>query len=103
MVLRTGCGISPGTRAIDGLQLADPCPRPVKVAIVLAECGDLSVPENPVGFERSAHSLRVARVPAINRRKQPDPLFVLAGGPGMARNGVLRVSCLLVRANSSRP
>ena len=29
-------------------------------------------------------SLRVARVAAINRRKQPDPLFVLAGGPGMA-------------------
>jgi pimeloyl-ACP methyl ester carboxylesterase len=27
--------------------------------------------------------LHIARVPAINRRKQADPLFVLAGGPGM--------------------
>ena len=36
----------------------------------------------PTRAARSA--LRVARVPAINRRKAPDPLFLLAGGPGMA-------------------
>src|SRR5207244_4315840 len=28
--------------------------------------------------------LAVARVPAVSRRKEPDPLFVLAGGPGQA-------------------
>jgi pimeloyl-ACP methyl ester carboxylesterase len=61
-------------------QLEDPS----KVSVVLAECGDLSVPENP-GDPNGRHiKLRVARVPAINRHKQPDPLFVLAGGPGMA-------------------
>lgn len=36
------------------------------------------------GAEAGRIRLRVARVPGINRRKQPDPLFVLAGGPGMA-------------------
>jgi pimeloyl-ACP methyl ester carboxylesterase len=57
---------------------------PAKVSVVLAECGNLSVPENPSDAGGRPISLRVARVPAINRRKQPDPLFVLAGGPGMA-------------------
>jgi pimeloyl-ACP methyl ester carboxylesterase len=66
--------------ALNSCQLQDPA----KVSVVLAECGNLSVPENP-GDPRGRHILlRVARVPAINRRKQPDPLFVLAGGPGMA-------------------
>ena len=55
-----------------------------QVAVVLAECGELAVPENPAEPKGRAISLRVARVPAVNRRKQPDPLFVLAGGPGMA-------------------
>jgi pimeloyl-ACP methyl ester carboxylesterase len=54
------------------------------VSVVAAECGDLSVLENPSDPHGWRISLRVARVPAINRHKQPDPLFVLAGGPGMA-------------------
>jgi pimeloyl-ACP methyl ester carboxylesterase len=57
---------------------------PSQVALVLAECGELAVPENPAEPHGKSISLRVARVPAVNRRKQPDPLFVLAGGPGMA-------------------
>jgi len=55
-----------------------------KVAIVQAQCGNLSVPENPAEPGGRHISLRVARIPAINRRKEPDPLFILAGGPGMA-------------------
>jgi len=66
--------------ALTACKLEDPS----KVAIVLAECGDLSVPENPAEPGGRSISLRVARVSAINRHKQPDPLFVLAGGPGMA-------------------
>ena len=57
---------------------------PAKVSVVLAECGELSVPENPAAPNGQRIRLRIARVPAINRHKQPDPLFVLAGGPGMA-------------------
>lgn len=72
-------------RTPDGLVLTScKLEDPSKVAIVLAQCGDLSVPENPAEPGGRHISLRVARVPAINRRKQPDPLFVLAGGPGMA-------------------
>jgi pimeloyl-ACP methyl ester carboxylesterase len=77
----TGASAPPlASLALVSCQLEDPA----KVAIVLAECGDLSVPENPADPGGRHISLRVARVPAINRHKQPDPLFVLAGGPGMA-------------------
>jgi pimeloyl-ACP methyl ester carboxylesterase len=51
---------------------------------VAADCGKLVVPENPAAPGGRQISLAFARVPAINRRKQPDPLFVIAGGPGMA-------------------
>ena len=49
-----------------------------------ADCGELTVPENPAKPGGRQIHLAFARVPAISRRKQPDPLFVLAGGPGMA-------------------
>ena len=52
--------------------------------MVLAECGNLTVLENAAQPDGRRIQLRVARVKAINRRKDPDPLFVLAGGPGMA-------------------
>ncbi len=57
---------------------------PSGIGAVAAECGDLAVLENPTDPRGRRIKLRVARVAAINRRKQPDPLFVLAGGPGMA-------------------
>jgi pimeloyl-ACP methyl ester carboxylesterase len=57
---------------------------PAKVSVVPAECGDFSVLENPDDSNGRRIRLRIARVPAINRHKKPDPLFVLAGGPGMA-------------------
>jgi pimeloyl-ACP methyl ester carboxylesterase len=72
--------VQPPALTLTSCQLADPA----KVSIVLAECGDLNVPENPANPHGRQIKLRVARVPAINRHKQPDPLFVLAGGPGMA-------------------
>ena len=70
----------PPTLTLTSCQLEDPA----KVSVVPAECGDLSVPENPADPGGRHIKLRVARVPAINRHKQADPLFVLAGGPGMA-------------------
>ena len=53
------------------------------IAVYNAECADFAVPENPANPGGRSIKLRVARVPAINREKQPDPLFLLAGGPGM--------------------
>ena len=68
-----------------GLALT-PCQlqHPERIASVTAECGVLSVPENPARPEGRRIGLYVARVPAINKHKSADPLFVLAGGPGMA-------------------
>jgi pimeloyl-ACP methyl ester carboxylesterase len=42
----------------------------------------VEVLENPAAPSGRRIALRIARVPAINRRKAPDPLFILAGGPG---------------------
>jgi pimeloyl-ACP methyl ester carboxylesterase len=42
------------------------------------------VPENPSAPGGRLIELFVARVRAVNLHKQPDPLFVLAGGPGQA-------------------
>jgi pimeloyl-ACP methyl ester carboxylesterase len=72
--------VQPPGLSLASCQLADP----VRVSMVLAECGDLDVPENPADPGGRHLKLHVARVPAINRHKQPDPLFILAGGPGMA-------------------
>ena len=49
-----------------------------------ARCGALTVPEdrsNPGGRQIDLH---VAVIPAINRDPEPDPLFLLAGGPGQS-------------------
>jgi len=55
----------------------------LELTLVQAECGRLAVPENPAAPGGRQIELRVAVVPAISTRKLPDPLFVLAGGPGM--------------------
>ncbi|MDB6087589.1 MAG: hydrolase, alpha/beta hydrolase fold family [Gammaproteobacteria bacterium] len=58
--------------------------HPQRLSVVPAECGEIAVPENPADPAGRRINVAFARVPAISRRKQPDPLFVLAGGPGMA-------------------
>ena len=58
--------------------------HPLQLAVVAAECGVLWVAENPRQPGARHIPLRIARVPAISRAKRPDPLFVLAGGPGQA-------------------
>jgi pimeloyl-ACP methyl ester carboxylesterase len=57
---------------------------PLRLAAVAAQCGWLPVPENREDPTGRHIRLRVARVPAVSRDRRPDPLFVLAGGPGMA-------------------
>ncbi len=47
-----------------------------------AECARISVAENPDDPKSRMIELFVARVPAISLKKQPDPLFLIAGGPG---------------------
>jgi pimeloyl-ACP methyl ester carboxylesterase len=49
-----------------------------------AQCGSLSVPENPSDLQGRQIVLNIAVVPAIKRIPEPDPLVVLVGGPGQA-------------------
>ncbi|HEV2702322.1 MAG TPA: alpha/beta fold hydrolase [Steroidobacteraceae bacterium] len=57
--------------------------HPSQLVSVEAQCGHFAVPENPAAPGRTIELL-VARIPAINERGRPDPLFLLAGGPGLA-------------------
>ena len=50
---------------------------------VSGECGYLLVPEDRSHTGGRSVRLFVARIPAVNRQRAPDPVFVLAGGPGM--------------------
>src|ERR1700678_3973061 len=47
-------------------------------------CGTLSVPEDRLKPQGKAISLNVAVVPAVSGAPKPDPVFILAGGPGQA-------------------
>src|ERR1700730_3752137 len=78
-------GLNAGTAAAAAFTLsACELEHPLRLTVVAAECGVLSVAENPQAPSGRHIGLHVARVPAISRRKQADPLFILAGGPGAA-------------------
>jgi len=47
-----------------------------------ARCGKFPVPEDPADPQGVKIDLAVAVVPAVATRAQPDPLFLIAGGPG---------------------
>jgi pimeloyl-ACP methyl ester carboxylesterase len=78
---------APSARAAAGahpLLALSPCEleHPLHLAAFAADCGTLTVPEDPQHPPGRQIGLAIARVNAISRRKAPDPLFVLAGGPG---------------------
>ncbi len=58
--------------------------HPITSSRVPARCGVLEVPEDWTRPGGRRIGLRVAVVPSDNPRAQPDPVFVLAGGPGQA-------------------
>jgi pimeloyl-ACP methyl ester carboxylesterase len=62
----------------------EPCrlEHPARMLALSAECGSFTVPENPDQPDGRKIDLFVARVPAISIKKAPDPLFLIAGGPG---------------------
>lgn len=67
------------TLALEDCALTSPTGNQVN-----ARCGALLVPEdraNPGGRQLELH---IAVIPAIKRNPEPDPLFMLAGGPGQS-------------------
>ncbi len=58
--------------------------HPLKLMSAAARCGLLKVAEDPRRPAGRAILLRVAVIPALNRRATAAPLFLLAGGPGQA-------------------
>jgi pimeloyl-ACP methyl ester carboxylesterase len=58
--------------------------HPLKLMSVAARCGRLKVAEDPLQPAGRAILLRVAVIPALNRRATAAPLFLLAGGPGQS-------------------
>jgi pimeloyl-ACP methyl ester carboxylesterase len=68
-----------------------------------ARCGRLSVPEdrrNPSGKHIELH---VAVVPSLRLKPEPDPLFLLSGGPGQAASDMyLSLGSVFSRIRQSR-
>lgn len=66
-------------------------------------CGQVELPEDPDAPQGRRIAVQFAVVPALAKNKAPDPLFVLAGGPGQA---AMKVAALmqpvLARVNARR-
>lgn len=72
-------------------------------ALKRAQCGRLSVPENPERPEARQVNLNILRLPAIASSPKPDPLFVFAGGPGQAATELVdRLPALFRKVNLER-
>ena len=51
-------------------------------------CGALTRPENPAAPDGRAIDLKIVVLPARASHPMPDPLYVIAGGPGQSASGV---------------
>jgi len=58
--------------------------HPLHLTSIPARCGTLRVPLDPEHPREGSVDLKVAVVPALNRRSAAAPLFLLAGGPGQS-------------------
>ncbi|MCU0769928.1 MAG: alpha/beta hydrolase [Burkholderiaceae bacterium] len=95
--LLAACRPGGGARA-DGLE---PCRLPGIEREIL--CGSVAVPEDPDQPAGRRIEVRFAVVPAVARNKQPDPVFVLAGGPGQAATRVIGLTLpFLAELNARR-
>lgn len=77
-VLLTACGAPPTPTATLPLEN---CTLAGQLA---AECGVLTVPENRTADNGRTIDLAVAVIPASESQPEPDPIFLLAGGPGQS-------------------
>ncbi len=71
--------VSESSLSLEDCALTTPTARQVD-----ARCGTLTVPEDRSNPSGRQIELNIAVIPAIKRNSQPDPLFLLAGGPGQS-------------------
>ncbi len=87
ILLLAGCVSNPkqAPETADTLPL-EPCwlSHPAVSSQFEARCGTLEVYEDAAAGSGRTISLRVAVIPAESRSPEPDPVFLLAGGPGQA-------------------
>lgn len=57
--------------------------HPLGLTAVEAQCTRVTVPEDPTRPGGRQLQLFVARIPALSRQAAAEPLFILAGGPGL--------------------
>jgi pimeloyl-ACP methyl ester carboxylesterase len=68
-----------------------------------AQCGVLKRPLDPARPQGMQIDLHVVVIPALARRKQPDPVFFFAGGPGQSAVGLAgTVQALMQRLGQRR-
>lgn len=86
--LSSGCDTSTRESQSTGELVLNACPgfaETGKPSIVHhAECGSLSVAENPDQEDSERITLNILRLPAVNPEPEGDPLFIIAGGPGQS-------------------
>ena len=73
-----------GTAPVNPMTLEDCSLTSPRGQQVDARCGSLSLPEDPANPRGRQIALNVAVIPAIKRTPAPDPIFLLAGGPGQS-------------------
>lgn len=71
-------------------------------AVVRAKCGKLDVPEDRSATGGRTIALDVAVLPATSREPAPDPLFILAGGPGGAATDMAWVAARFAGVHATR-
>jgi len=69
---------------------------------IAAQCGTLEVPENRDAPQGRKITLTVAMLPANTLSPRPDPLFILAGGPGQAATYLGTFAALLFDVRKDR-
>jgi len=79
----TACSPLKATPPGPAMELSD-CQLTSPGGSIQARCGIFAVPEDRGNPGSRKISLNVAIVPAVNRSAEPDPLFILAGGPGQS-------------------
>lgn len=74
-----------GTRGASAAIETEDCRLAARwLATVSAQCGTLTVAENPSDPAGAQIELFIARIPALSQAPQPDPLLLISGGPGQA-------------------